>query len=121
MAYNIQLLSSFLLADLIVTVTMATKTGFPKAAGCEVCYASTESLKRKPIRQGHCVCLIAAINRNQLVYFLLANLLTGAVNLSVKTLFCSQRQSLGIVCGYMLVLSLVFSVLHIWNITLRIH
>ncbi|XP_031556161.1 phosphatidylinositol-glycan biosynthesis class W protein-like [Actinia tenebrosa] len=121
MAYNIQLLSSFLLADLIVAVTMVTKSDNPKAAGCEVCYASTESLKRKPIRQTYCACLITAINRNQLAYFLLANLLTGAVNLSVKTLFCSQGQSLGIVCGYMFILNLVFSVLHIWNITLRIH
>lgn len=120
MAYNIQLLSSFLLVDLIVTVTMGTQNFNPKAAGCEVCYTSTETLKRKPIKQKYCACLIAAINRNQLAYFLLANLLTGAVNLSVKTLFCSQEQSLGIVCGYMFVLSFAFVLLHIWNITLRI-
>ncbi|KAK3698171.1 hypothetical protein QZH41_019270, partial [Actinostola sp. cb2023] len=82
MAYNIQLLSSFLLADLIVMVTMPQNI---RTAGCEVCYSDGNALTREPIKQRFCACMIAAINRNQLAYFMAANLLTGLVNFSVNS------------------------------------
>ena len=43
----------------------------------------------------------AAVNRNGLVIFLIANLLTGAVNLSINTLLVSDMGALGAIFGYL--------------------
>ena len=64
-------------------------------------------------------CLLEATNRNGLFYFLLANLLTGAVNFSMETIHASRSHGLLVVMGYMFVLSLITAVLHAKNITLR--
>ncbi|XP_032235707.2 phosphatidylinositol-glycan biosynthesis class W protein isoform X2 [Nematostella vectensis] len=123
MAYNIQLLASFLLVDLLSTAvqTLLRTEGSP-AGGCEKCYPfySHSSLRRKSIKECECQCLIAAINRNQLVYFLLANILTGAVNFLVQTLYCGTWLSFLIICGYMFAVNLIALVLHSCNITLRV-
>lgn len=49
--------------------------------------------------------VMAAFNSNGLAVFLVANLLTGAVNLSVKTLDASNLQAMGILLGYMMIVS----------------
>lgn len=46
--------------------------------------------------------IILAINDNGLIYFLAANLLTGAVNLSLRTLLVSSTVSIGILNVYMI-------------------
>lgn len=47
--------------------------------------------------------IIDAINYNQLPYFMLSNLLTGAVNLSVQTIFTEDVLAFGIICLYMFI------------------
>ncbi|KAI0392335.1 GPI-anchored wall transfer protein 1 [Xylariaceae sp. FL0594] len=64
--------------------------------------------------------VIRAFNRNGLALFLLANLLTGLVNMTVPTLDVKQEQAMGILVGYASVLSLVAVVLDHWNISLKI-
>ncbi|KAK4685828.1 glucosaminylphosphatidylinositol acyltransferase, partial [Tremellales sp. Uapishka_1] len=44
--------------------------------------------------------LLEAINSNSLSVFLIANLLTGAINLSVQTMYASRVVSMGILVGY---------------------
>ncbi|XP_065899394.1 phosphatidylinositol-glycan biosynthesis class W protein-like isoform X2 [Dysidea avara] len=62
--------------------------------------------------------LLAAIDYNQLVFFLAGNLLTGLVNLSINTLAISNSLSVIIVLLYMLVLGTVSFALRHFNITL---
>ncbi|XP_048256592.1 phosphatidylinositol-glycan biosynthesis class W protein-like [Haliotis rufescens] len=50
-------------------------------------------------------CLLSAINYNSLLYFLVANLLTGLVNMSLQTLYAPPSLAITIITGYMLVLS----------------
>jgi len=64
------------------------------------------------------ISLLAAIDYNQLVFFLAGNLLTGLVNLSINTLSTSNSLSVIIVLLYMLVLCIVSFVLRHFNITL---
>lgn len=65
------------------------------------------------------VCLLSAVNYNGLLYFLLANVLTGLVNLSVDTLQLSTVQSMTILITYMGILSFVTLMLYKWKIRLK--
>ena len=44
--------------------------------------------------------LLNAINANGLVIFLIANLLTGLINLSIKTMYVGDVTSMAILVGY---------------------
>ncbi|KAL6078083.1 Phosphatidylinositol-glycan biosynthesis class W protein, variant 2 [Balamuthia mandrillaris] len=63
--------------------------------------------------------LFTAINRNQLFFFLLCNLLVGVVNFGMKTIFASDTTALTVLTAYLLIASLVASVLHVYNITIK--
>ena len=123
-AYNIQLLSSFLLCDILITA--ANHIGLLEGAetgGCQACYpGKVPDEKSKISRTGSkmpCACFLAAVNRNQLVYFLLANVLTGLVNFCVQTIFCTHLKGVLIVSTYLLLLNLLISVLHLQEKTLK--
>ena len=61
-----------------------------------------------------------AVNRNQLAFFLLANLMTGAVNLSMRTLYAPTSTAMTVILGYMLALTLVFVLLdRVFDVTLK--
>lgn len=64
--------------------------------------------------------ILAAFNRNGLAIFLVANLLTGVVNLSLPTLDLSTAQAMAVLIGYAAVLSLVALGLDKANIVLRL-
>lgn len=51
------------------------------------------------------------MNRNQLFFFVVANLMTGAVNLAMHTIYAPPSQTLTILLGYTFSLSLVFLLL----------
>lgn len=63
--------------------------------------------------------LYDTINRNQLVLFLLANVMTGAVNMSMRTLWAGGAVGFAVLCTYMGVLCAVAYALHARNITLK--
>ena len=126
MAYNLQLLASFLLCDVIVSLSRSLAlVEVPGAAGCSACYpddynqASERGKRDKTSDLQDCTCLIAAINRNQLMYFLLANVLTGLVNFSVKTIHCTALEGFTVVCIYMLTVNAVVVILHRYEITFK--
>jgi len=64
--------------------------------------------------------LLRAFNRNGLFVFLLANLLTGFVNLTLPTLNMSNVQAMGVLVVYAGVLSAVAIVLDKYNITIKL-
>ena len=125
MGYNVQLISEFLLCDILITT--ANHLGLLEGAttgGCHVCYpgkVSDENGKTSRTKQKMpCTCFISAVNRNQLLFFLLSNVLTGMVNFSIKTIFCTPLKGFVIVGIYLMVLNFLISVLHLRGKTLKL-
>lgn len=64
--------------------------------------------------------ILNSISYNGLVFFLLANLMTGVVNLSFQTLLLTTPQALIILCAYMLILCGTMAFLFIKQIKLKV-
>lgn len=64
--------------------------------------------------------VLHAFNRNGLAMFLLANLLTGLVNLTIPTLQVTQMQSMAVLVVYMSILSGVALALDAHNISIKL-
>ncbi|XP_067935341.1 uncharacterized protein [Watersipora subatra] len=60
--------------------------------------------------------ILESINYNGLLYFLLANLLTGGVNLLINTLQCSNAQALLVLATYLLALNTVIYIFYLFRI-----
>ncbi|NWW49442.1 PIGW protein, partial [Pedionomus torquatus] len=65
------------------------------------------------------MCLISAINQNQLLFFLLANVMTGAVNILIDTIHSETAFTLCILHLYMFLNCLIMYILHAKNIVLK--
>lgn len=72
-----------------------------------------------PSKSEDSICLMDAINYNGLVFFLTSNLLTGAVNLVIKTLYVPPLQAFAILTLYMFISCLAMNLLRYCNIALR--
>ncbi|XP_029957604.1 phosphatidylinositol-glycan biosynthesis class W protein [Salarias fasciatus] len=64
-------------------------------------------------------CLIQAVSRNQLLFFLLANVMTGLTNSIVDTLSCSSPVSVCVLLLYMFTNCFVIYVLHFSGTTIK--
>ncbi|XP_030041846.1 glucosaminyl-phosphatidylinositol-acyltransferase PIGW [Microcaecilia unicolor] len=87
---------------------------------------NTSSLKhnseKKPLKEGTQVpnlCLVEAVARNQLLFFLQSNVMTGVVNMSIDTIHCGTFFSLVVLLVYMFCNCLIMYWLHIKNITFK--
>ncbi|KAM3869593.1 phosphatidylinositol-glycan biosynthesis class W protein [Diretmus argenteus] len=65
------------------------------------------------------LCLVQAVSRNQLLFFLLANLMTGLTNVLVDTFSSSDAFAVCVLLSYMFVNSGVIFVLHLCGITVK--
>lgn len=63
--------------------------------------------------------LVDGLGRNGLIMFLLANLLTGATNLSIHTLYVSDTVAFIVLLTYLTTLAVAASVLHVYNVTIK--
>ncbi|KAI8923370.1 GWT1-domain-containing protein [Entophlyctis helioformis] len=65
--------------------------------------------------------LFTSVNRNQLASFLIANLLTGLVNMTINTLAVSDPVAFAIVAAYVFAVGLVAVAFNVWfDVTLKI-
>ena len=64
--------------------------------------------------------ILQAYNRNGLAIFLLANLLTGLVNLTIDTLNIGREAAIAILLGYALILTGIAMALDSWNISIKV-
>lgn len=80
----------------------------------------TNSLKEKNCVPLRCSCLISSINYNLLAYFLIANLLTGAVNLSINTINTPPITAFIIMNVYLLLLHAMITVFYRRKILLKL-
>lgn len=60
--------------------------------------------------------ILDAVNYNGLLYFILANLLTGAVNLRVNTLQSSQTESFAYLAAYLFTLNSIIYIMYLLKI-----
>ena len=67
-----------------------------------------------------CSCLISAVNYNLLAYFLIANLFTGTVNLSIETIHAPPMFAFAIMNLYLIVLHAVITLFHKRRILLKL-
>lgn len=63
--------------------------------------------------------IIVSVNRNGLAMFLIANLLTGLVNLNMQTIFASNSLAFTILLVYMFMVTLIAVLLHKNQINLK--
>ncbi|GAM21194.1 hypothetical protein SAMD00019534_043690, partial [Acytostelium subglobosum LB1] len=68
----------------------------------------------------HPSIIAAGVNRNQLFVFLLANILTGIVNFSMHTIYATQENSMYVIAGYTLFLTIVPVIMDYKNITIKL-
>ncbi len=66
------------------------------------------------------VCIVSAVDYNQLFFFVMANVLTGVVNLTVDTLRASAPFGLTVLTVYMLVLVGTFVLLHTYGVKVKL-
>jgi len=143
-AYNLTLLSLFLLLDLMIMFVGEVRLGTAPDG------TRSNRVTRAKARQGHdsnnvrkppkkskepapieqptpsldcnlyrCPAIYQAIDYNGLVFFLLANLGTGAVNMLVATLHTEDWTAVAILAGYLALLSLLAQLLYRFNIKLK--
>ncbi|KAF6738529.1 Phosphatidylinositol-glycan biosynthesis class W protein [Oryzias melastigma] len=94
-----------------------------KSSGCpfipsslSLCTKKDENVETSGLER---LCIIKAVHRNQLLFFLLANLMTGLTNMLVDTLSSDSFFSVSVLLLYMFVNCILVHVLHILGITVK--
>ncbi|XP_007517037.1 phosphatidylinositol-glycan biosynthesis class W protein [Erinaceus europaeus] len=123
-ASSLMLLSSLLLGDTILSFAkfLTKDTLVPcswKLTQSPATNKHSDFLVSETERKEPSLCLITAINRNQLVFFLLSNITTGLVNLLTDTLHSSTLWALFVLNLYMITNCLIIYVLHLQNKTIK--
>jgi phosphatidylinositol glycan class W len=83
-------------------------------------YNATDAKTEKQAYLATTSPVVRAYNRNGLAAFLLANLLTGLVNMTVNTLEASPTMTLVILIGYSLTVTVVTVLLDIYDISIKL-
>lgn len=124
-ASSLILLSSLLLVDIILSFAKFLIKGAQVPCSWKLIQSPatnkkhSESLVSEAERREPSLCLITAMNRNQLIFFLLSNVTTGLVNLLVDTLHSSTLWALFVLNLYMFTNCLVIYVLHLQDKTIK--
>ncbi|NXS25185.1 PIGW protein, partial [Mystacornis crossleyi] len=126
LAHCLLLLSLFVLTDLALVFTKLLVKGSSVPCCWKVVQPPDASKKhgREAVPVGRedklpQLCLISAINKNQLLFFLLANVMTGAVNILIDTIHSRAAFTLSILHLYMFFNCLIMYILHARNIVLK--
>ncbi|KAK2828788.1 hypothetical protein Q5P01_019822 [Channa striata] len=95
-----------------------------RTSGCHFVPSSWDLHKKQSSSDKNTVeierhCLVQAVSRNQLLFFVLANVMTGLINSTVDTLSCSSLFSVCTLLLYMFMNCIVIYVLHICGITIK--
>ncbi|XP_016311296.1 phosphatidylinositol-glycan biosynthesis class W protein-like [Sinocyclocheilus anshuiensis] len=112
-------LSCLSIADLLLLFSKAISNfSFVSASWCP--YQNKKSLPDEKMRKNmDALCLVQSVNRNQLLYFLLANTMTGLTNVLIDTLNSNDVLAVSVLLLYMFMNSLVIFILHINKITIK--
>ena len=118
LAYNLTVLLVFLLTDLLVIQINSKPKPKPKNSKNKsnppdpVTHQSDSKLYR-------CPETVKAVDFNPLLFFLVANLLTGVVNMTVETINTDDIQAVFIIIAYQAVLAIIVKLLYKFNIKMK--
>ncbi|XP_062815444.1 phosphatidylinositol-glycan biosynthesis class W protein [Anolis carolinensis] len=122
-AYALLLFSCFLVVDLVLVFAKLLVEGADVPGSWNLAQPTPKkhdlAEPRGPKTRPRSVCMVSAVNQNQLLYFLLANVLTGLVNMLVDTIHSSTLAAMAILHLYMLTNCLVMSRLQAKNIIFK--
>ncbi|XP_033027578.1 phosphatidylinositol-glycan biosynthesis class W protein [Lacerta agilis] len=123
-AHGLLLFSCFLMADLVLVFGKFLVAGASIPCSWNFMKPAAASKKHDPEPQDRkmvprSVCMISAVNKNQLLYFLLANVLTGFVNMVVDTIHSNAFWAMFVLHLYMFTNCLVMYLLQARNIILK--
>ncbi|XP_068601044.1 phosphatidylinositol-glycan biosynthesis class W protein [Brachionichthys hirsutus] len=119
-AQSLFLMSTLGLADMLLLFSQRTSGCRVVPSSWTVCDKQTDSVSgEKPVEIER-YCFIQAVSRNQLLYFLLANVLTGLTNFLMDTIHCSSLISVCVLLLYMFANCTVMYVLHLRGITVKL-
>lgn len=123
-AYCLLLFSAYLLVDLVLVFVKLLVDGAIIPASWNLVQLSTTNKKQDsesqawtPVLQD--MCLITAVNQNQLLYFLLANVLTGFTNMLVDTIHSKTLFAMLVLHLYMFTNVLIMCILQAKNIVFK--
>uniref|UniRef100_A0A8C5T2B3 Phosphatidylinositol-glycan biosynthesis class W protein n=1 Tax=Laticauda laticaudata TaxID=8630 RepID=A0A8C5T2B3_LATLA len=115
--------SSFLVVDLILVFTKLLVGGADIPSSWNVLHSSTHKKTDLEFRhrknESRSMCMINAVNKNQLLHFLLANVLTGLVNMQFDTVHSNTLSAMLIVHLYMFTNCLAVYILQAKNIIFK--
>ncbi|KAM6315595.1 phosphatidylinositol-glycan biosynthesis class W protein [Podargus strigoides] len=126
LAHCLTFFSCFVVTDLTLVFTKL----LVKGSSVPCCWNAVKpsNTSKKPQREAVPVgregelsqaCLISAINKNQLLFFLLANVMTGTVNILIDTIHSKTAFTLCILHLYMFFNCLIMYILHAKKIVLK--
>lgn len=124
-ASSLILLSSLLLGDIILSFAKFLIKGALVPCSWKLIQSPVTSKKHSEYlipeaeRMEPRLCLITALNRKQLIFFLLSNITTGLINLMVDTLHSSTLWALFVVNLYMFSNCLIVYVLYLQDKTIQ--
>ncbi|CDO77730.1 hypothetical protein BN946_scf184969.g82 [Trametes cinnabarina] len=112
-AYNTTFLLGYLVLDLLFFPSPLSKSVYSPTSKLKMhpdpdMLKATRHLKGRDTGEGGSApALLEAVNRNGLVLFLLANVMTGLINLSMQTMYVSDWPAMFIISSYALAISAV--------------
>ncbi|KAM4701760.1 phosphatidylinositol-glycan biosynthesis class W protein [Discoglossus pictus] len=116
-------LSFILLINLVLVSAKYLVPGSKVLCTWDICKSPGSCMKQDISQKGGkkevLFCLIEAINRNQLFFFLLSNVMTGLVNMLIDTIHSSTILSLCVLILYMYINCLIIYILHISDISVK--
>ncbi|XP_068187976.1 phosphatidylinositol-glycan biosynthesis class W protein [Antennarius striatus] len=118
-AQSLFLMSTLGLADIILLFSQRTSGCHVVPSSWTMCEKQSDSVSDKKPVEIEKYCFVQAVSRNQLLYFLLANVLTGLTNFTVDTINCSSLISVCVLLLYMLTNCTIMYVLHLCGITVK--
>lgn len=124
-ASSLILLSTLLLSDIILSFAKFLVKGALVPCSWKLTQAPSinkkhlESLVPEAERKESSLCLVTALNRNQLIFFLLSNITTGLINLMVDTLHSSTSWALFVINLYMFTNCLIVYILNLQGKTIK--
>ncbi|XP_023274099.1 phosphatidylinositol-glycan biosynthesis class W protein [Seriola lalandi dorsalis] len=106
-------------ADMVLLFSKRTSGCHSVPSSWSLHKKQSDSVSDKKTGEMERLCLVQAVSRNQLLFFLLANVMTGLTNSVMDTLNCSNSFSVCILLLYMFMNCLVIYVLHFCGITVK--
>ena len=117
LAYNLTILSFFLITDLIVIHLQSKSKSKIKGSRSKSSKDSMKTLETCSIYR--CPNFVKAVDHNPLFFFLLANLMTGLINITVETINTEDNTAVLIIVGYQAILAIIVTCLYRCNIKLK--